>query len=297
MEQINWDKVAQDPILSEQITNGHAARMRYSRFKKQMDAANGIQAPSTPRKPRKNRVEKNRSPKKEKNTGKLKNEKGEEEELKRVKKERVHEGREGMVESVVGSEGESFGASVESPGFGSALGMGGGMDVANIKRERKPSTIYLQRNQQHASSSLSISNSASNTNSTLPNTPRMCIEQSPSPRESFMCGAGEMSDMDELMTSFNLPHDHHHHGHSGLFSPLMGGEPFGMGGEFGGGLGMGVDPYEGFWGVHEHQTGEASGGGGDQQLQEMDGQSLIMESAAVVAVKKEPRWEEQYRHV
>ncbi len=161
--------------------------------------------------------------------------------------------------------------------------------MVNIKRERKPSTNTLQHNL-YATSSLSISNSASNTNSTLPNTPRMCIEQSPSPRESFMCGAGEMSDMDELLTSFNMPHEHHHHGHGSMFSPLMGGESFG----FGGGMGMGVDPYEGFWGVGvgEHQNGEASG-----QLQEADGQRLVMESAAVVAVKKEPRWEEQYRHV
>lgn len=30
---IDWNKVAHDPILAQQITNGHAARMRYSRFK------------------------------------------------------------------------------------------------------------------------------------------------------------------------------------------------------------------------------------------------------------------------
>ena len=35
--QIDWNKVAHDPILSQEITNGHAARMRYSRFKKQME--------------------------------------------------------------------------------------------------------------------------------------------------------------------------------------------------------------------------------------------------------------------
>lgn len=32
-EQIDWNKVAHNPILSQEITNGHAARMRYSRFR------------------------------------------------------------------------------------------------------------------------------------------------------------------------------------------------------------------------------------------------------------------------
>ena len=39
-QQINWEKVAEDPILSQEISNGHAARMRYSRFKKQIEASN-----------------------------------------------------------------------------------------------------------------------------------------------------------------------------------------------------------------------------------------------------------------
>lgn len=70
-QQIDWNAVANNPILKlENITNGHAARMRYSRFKKQMDALNGIiPPPATPRKPRKNRVEKTRSPKREKRVG------------------------------------------------------------------------------------------------------------------------------------------------------------------------------------------------------------------------------------
>ncbi|KAH6717640.1 hypothetical protein BKA61DRAFT_670063 [Leptodontidium sp. MPI-SDFR-AT-0119] len=71
LKDIDWNAVANNPILKlENITNGHAARMRYSRFKKQMDAANGIvPPPATPRKPRKNRVEKTRSPKREKRAG------------------------------------------------------------------------------------------------------------------------------------------------------------------------------------------------------------------------------------
>lgn len=34
--QIDWNKVAHDPILAQEITNGHAARMRYSRFRSAM---------------------------------------------------------------------------------------------------------------------------------------------------------------------------------------------------------------------------------------------------------------------
>ena len=43
--QIDWNKVAHDPILSQEITNGHAARMRYSRFKKQMEGTAPIRRP------------------------------------------------------------------------------------------------------------------------------------------------------------------------------------------------------------------------------------------------------------
>lgn len=34
--QIDWNKVAHNPILAQEITNGHAARMRYSRFRAAM---------------------------------------------------------------------------------------------------------------------------------------------------------------------------------------------------------------------------------------------------------------------
>ncbi|KAH8677997.1 hypothetical protein BX600DRAFT_431310 [Xylariales sp. PMI_506] len=36
LKDIDWNKVARDPILSQEITNGHAARMRYSRFRSAM---------------------------------------------------------------------------------------------------------------------------------------------------------------------------------------------------------------------------------------------------------------------
>ncbi|KAH9210196.1 hypothetical protein DL95DRAFT_475264 [Leptodontidium sp. 2 PMI_412] len=38
-EYIDWDRVAHDPILSQEVLNGHSARMRYSRFKKLMDGS------------------------------------------------------------------------------------------------------------------------------------------------------------------------------------------------------------------------------------------------------------------
>ncbi|THV50107.1 hypothetical protein BGAL_0165g00270 [Botrytis galanthina] len=64
--QIDWNKVAHDPILSQEITNGHAARMRYSRFKKQMD--NATSSPVHARKiatPRRSRIEKKKPAKRE----------------------------------------------------------------------------------------------------------------------------------------------------------------------------------------------------------------------------------------
>ncbi|KAI1118084.1 hypothetical protein F5Y14DRAFT_296919 [Nemania sp. NC0429] len=36
LKDIDWNQVAHDPILAQEITNGHAARMRYSRFRTAM---------------------------------------------------------------------------------------------------------------------------------------------------------------------------------------------------------------------------------------------------------------------
>ena len=43
--QIDWNKVAHDPILSQEITNGQAAYMRYSRFKKQIEGTAPVRRP------------------------------------------------------------------------------------------------------------------------------------------------------------------------------------------------------------------------------------------------------------
>ncbi|KAF7900637.1 uncharacterized protein EAF01_007939 [Botrytis porri] len=66
LKDIDWNKVAHDPILSQEITNGHAARMRYSRFKKQMDNATSLPVNSKKTAtPRRSRVEKKKSTKRE----------------------------------------------------------------------------------------------------------------------------------------------------------------------------------------------------------------------------------------
>ncbi|KAF4625464.1 hypothetical protein G7Y89_g12702 [Cudoniella acicularis] len=95
LKDIDWNKVAHDPILSQEITNGHAARMRYSRFKKQMDGTTGIVNKQKNPRPRKSKVEKNKAVKKEK--GKKSRE--EEDDAEKVKQE-----REDTVESEGGVE-------------------------------------------------------------------------------------------------------------------------------------------------------------------------------------------------
>ncbi|KAK0122374.1 hypothetical protein ONS95_010615 [Cadophora gregata] len=123
LRDINWDKVANEPILNNEITNGHAARMRYSRFKKQMDASTGNLQPPTPRKPRKNRVEKTKSAKKDKRPlGGPKTERDDEKEIKSEGKgkgkEREHKRgvkseygiREGTGESLLSSSASMSGS-------------------------------------------------------------------------------------------------------------------------------------------------------------------------------------------
>lgn len=50
--------MAQHPILQQEITNGHAARMRYSRFKKQMEGTTSVRRPRNPNSSPRKRVEK-----------------------------------------------------------------------------------------------------------------------------------------------------------------------------------------------------------------------------------------------
>ncbi|PQE24828.1 hypothetical protein CJF31_00008081 [Rutstroemia sp. NJR-2017a BVV2] len=63
---IDWNKVALDPILAQEITNGHAARMRYSRFKTKMEETT-FSPPRQPQTdtPRRRRVKKRKILKRE----------------------------------------------------------------------------------------------------------------------------------------------------------------------------------------------------------------------------------------
>ncbi|KAL2066672.1 hypothetical protein VTL71DRAFT_2744 [Oculimacula yallundae] len=371
LKDINWDKVANDPLLVEdKKINGHAARMRYSRFKKQMDAASGNLPPPTPRKPRKSRVEKTKSPKKEKRPGD--GVKSEYERERKVKSEFADRGREGTGESSLSPNLSGFGER-RTPDLGtmhsSAVSLAGqelasglGLNLGNghnlnhrsplhfedaavqIKRERKPSANtllstgqYLQtqnspvggpfppefhpgsQGQQHITSSVS--------NSTLPSTPRLCIEEqeyspthSPSqsqgypyqhpshhshvrphpayrqeydPRaeESFNMDPEDMEDMDidEMMHSFGMPTSKSlsQSGHE-LYSPLLNDSAFAFGMDSPGlGMGIGMDG-----GSYEefwgHGHGEGGTGNGEREKERVVGG---------VNVKKEERWEEGYRRV
>ncbi|EPE36239.1 hypothetical protein GLAREA_05577 [Glarea lozoyensis ATCC 20868] len=58
LKDVNWDKVANNKILENEISNGHAARMRYSRFKTQMDSSIGIVKKRRKNSPRKAKADK-----------------------------------------------------------------------------------------------------------------------------------------------------------------------------------------------------------------------------------------------
>ncbi|RDW95338.1 hypothetical protein BP5796_01101 [Coleophoma crateriformis] len=45
LKDVDWTQVARDPALAQEITNGHAARMRYSRYKRQIDGPSGVRRP------------------------------------------------------------------------------------------------------------------------------------------------------------------------------------------------------------------------------------------------------------
>lgn len=92
--------------------------------------------------------------------------------------------------------------------------------------------------------------------------------ESPTPDSSFNGGAGDMSERDEMVTSFSAPFGEN------LYPPMMGQdvmshEQYGMGMH----MGMG-DSFPAFWGQQHQQQIQAEGG---------------------VLVKREPRWEQNYR--
>ena len=222
-KQIDWNKVARDPILQQEITNGHAARMRYSRFKKQMDGTATVRRPRNPNFPRNTKVEKNKSPKKEK----VKNRK-ESDDAEKIKEE-------------VGVAGSSHNTPVE------------GTPEAGIQPGSVEGSPFVKREP------------GSSNGSRYASTP---LEESTTPASSFNGGAGEMSEMDEYMTSFGMPVGEN------VYEPMMAQGVMGQQ-QYGMGMNMGMgDPYQGLWEQQQHIQTE-----GD------------------VLVKREPRWEPTYRQV
>ncbi|KAJ8126794.1 hypothetical protein O1611_g6845 [Lasiodiplodia mahajangana] len=72
LKDIDWNQVAHDPILAQEITNGHAARMRYSRFRTAMLGLEPTKRNRTS--PPKSRVTKSKKDSKSKKDGSTKSE-------------------------------------------------------------------------------------------------------------------------------------------------------------------------------------------------------------------------------
>jgi len=239
--QIDWNKVACDPILCQEITNGHAARMRYSRFKKQMDGTATVRRPRGPNSPRK-KVEKKPSPRKGKSKagGKQEDEDG--------------GGYHGEVKSEPGSSRQG---TVESDGDG-----GAGSERVEKRVKLEPGV------------GVGVA-SSSGTPRTMPSTPssRYVREASASPSEPFEA-AGDMSEMDEMGFSFGMQGEEP--GMAGIYTPMMG-EGLGVGGGFGMGMGMSMqmglgDSFEGLW---QGGQGHGHGGQGSGRLQVGEGGVLV----------------------
>jgi hypothetical protein len=165
-KQIDWNKVASDPVLQQEITNGHAARMRYSRFKKQIEGTAAPRKPRNPNSPRKTKVEKNKSPKKEK-----------------VKKRSDSDGREDAekIKEEVGVAGSSHHTPVAS------TPEAGPSQPDSFHHSGVEGSPFVKR--EHGSSN----------SSRYASTP---LEEAQTPGSSFKGGAGHMSHRDEMMNSF-----------------------------------------------------------------------------------------------
>lgn len=266
--QIDWNKVATDPSLTTTITNGHAARMRYSRFKKQMDGTAPV------RRPRNNTSSASSSPQKRK----------------RIEKNRASEDpvqiKRGSTSHMKaeGGDGEREGT-VESTAEHTFSGGMGADDMARIKRERGSRTHAPQPQVESPSNMLM-------TPITSTSTPHYCIERSASPspshqghQQSFATSNGQESQTHsfDFSTSFGLNSPTMGvSGGDGLFGEISGhgAEVYGMGG-----LGMPGGPF-----VGGMENSFDSLWDPNSSMSQSQGQS------EGVMVKTEPRWEETYRH-
>lgn len=218
--------MASDPVLQQEITNGHAARMRYSRFKKQIEGTASPRKPRNPNSPRKTKVEKNKSPKKLK-------ERSDSDDAEKIKEE-------------VGVAGSSHHTPVEGT-------FEAGTQPDSLHRSSVEGSLFVK------------TEPGSSNDSRYASTP---LESSPTPGSSFNGGAGEMSDMDDMLTSFPMPAGENE------YEPMMG-QGILAHQQYGMGMHMGMDDsFHGFW--DPQQQVQAEGG---------------------VLVKREPRWEHTYRQV
>ena len=208
--------------------------MRYSRFKKQMDGTAGVRRPRNPApaSPRKNRVEKNRTQKKVKDM--KSNDAGD-----KIKAEAGEE---------VGSSQET----VDGPQETAVLGLGLGLSMDHVG----PNLNVKKEPAMRPGDSMG--------GAPYPLTPGDSHAQSETPSPGFG-GAGDMSDMDEMMASFEMPGQAMYHHPGSMTESNHHGYPIEMH------MGLGV-PYEDMW----------------QQPQASDAESVL--------VKAEPRWDETYRH-
>lgn len=317
---IDWNQVAADPVLTtngqRDITNGHAARMRYSRFKKQMEGgtapaksrARTTPSTSTPKKPREktNNITKKESPNK------------------RVKTEDGRKNSSGSVlalknERAELSEGMGMGAlsfaSISASASSFTTDAHSVRDASSGPSERRPSAMYPQRAEDeirvkqesgHHHRSQNANNPASyiRANSVLmmptpnPSTPRYsaspspCEQGSQSQSHSFQAGLGDMGMMGDFgMQGFG----------NGAEGYLQGaGEGFGGVGGYGGEMG-GPGEYETLLGGMGIGVGEEGYGIWSQG---MDGMGVAVDGvehrgaegrAGNVLVKTEERWDDAYR--
>jgi len=208
--------------------------MRYSRFKKQMDGTATARRPrnATTTSPRKSKVEKTRTPKKF--------------------KDRKASDDGDRIKGEAGEEAGSSQETVEAPPEAAVLGLGLGLSMDHVG----PNPIVKREPGMRSGDSLG--------GPQYPLTPGDSHAQSETPSPGFG-GAGDLSDMDEMMASFGMPGQPMYHHPGSMAEPNHHGYSMGMH------LGM-EDPYEGMW---QHP------------------QAVQSES---VSVKAEPRWDETYRH-
>ena len=221
-KKIDWNKVAADH--GNEITNGHAARMRYSRFKKQMDGTPSPRKPRNTNSPRK-KIE-NKVPKREK-----------------VKTRNDSDDAQAIKEEV-GVAGSSHYTPIPAtpePGrmeesFHGSLG----------------SSPFVKREPDSSNASLYAS------------TP---LEESTTPASSFHGGANDMSEHDDMYTSFGMPNSEYM-AEPMIDQSLMSQQQYGISMH----MGMGHH-FQDMW---EPQQIHNEGG---------------------VMVKREPRWEHSYSQI